>query len=900
MSPFKHLNMLLCGEMHYFRVPRGLWEDRLLKIKRAGLNCLNTYFAWNYHEVEPGVFDFSGEKDVDAYLSKAEELGLKIIARVGPYICSEWDNGGHPDWLLSRELVPRSLDSSYWPYAERWLRVILPIIVKHQEPNGGVSIVQLENEYFWGDAPMHMRLAELARQVGVTAKLYTNVNRYVRNTIYTDALDLYPNPWDLNSVISSIKDLLETQGGKPKILEYEGGWFSTINRPLPTSRGSFPPDWTRILLATALAYGSDVVSFYMFHGGTNFGYWTGRWITTTYDYEASIREWGELSERYYKVKLITPLAEFIDGSETESESYDNGRLLVIRRKGDLRLRFYINNTETEWIDGNVKVPARGVKVIPSNLNVKGVMVTETNLSLLTVKDGDVILYGNTGDEFIIRLKGGSVKSCLGIDQRTEGESIILSGKVPSELSGCIIEGKGNVRVLVLSELFASRTWIMNDYYVPSNVYLIRDGNYNSLLIEAKEGVNVLYLPFKSSKGKYIPELDLTRIELNVNVEQPNVSITQVTKGTVGIRPILKISNVKSLEELGLFKHGLYIYDTRLSTSNLIGLITHDYATVINNGRVIASGFIYIKANASAGDLRIIAESTGHPNDGAIPFFTGLQSPVLVNYTGSIKVDSWEYGIIDLSSRLKPGIATNYSHTMVINREVRENLPKVKWVKNVSDLGKPSNAVIYYRSRVHLDEARHIVLRISKTEWWAAMVVFINGEEVYRGHGDDPFETTIYGGLRSGDVDIVIALLRYGIRDISPTPGNVEVDLWGSAINDYGLSIMELGDAKDAVTLPLTISEPSTIKLKFNVNKPSDINAPLHVELSGRIHALIYLNGRLIGRYYPGGSQSMFYLPEPYLSNENELIILATPAESNATVNVMFKPYTVTKIINITL
>ncbi|MGC8601524.1 MAG: beta-galactosidase [Thermoprotei archaeon] len=88
--------MYLCGEIHYFRVPRELWDDRLLKLKRAGLNCLSTYFAWNYHEIEPGIFDFSGEKDVDTYLTQAERLGLKIAARVGPYICSEWDNGGAP------------------------------------------------------------------------------------------------------------------------------------------------------------------------------------------------------------------------------------------------------------------------------------------------------------------------------------------------------------------------------------------------------------------------------------------------------------------------------------------------------------------------------------------------------------------------------------------------------------------------------------------------------------------------------------------------------------------------------------------------------------------------------------------------------------------------------------
>jgi beta-galactosidase len=88
--------MLLCGEVHYFRVPRGLWRDRLVKLKAAGLNCVTTYFAWNYHEVEPGLFDVRGEKDFAAYIEEAASLGLKVVARPGPYICSEWDNSGFP------------------------------------------------------------------------------------------------------------------------------------------------------------------------------------------------------------------------------------------------------------------------------------------------------------------------------------------------------------------------------------------------------------------------------------------------------------------------------------------------------------------------------------------------------------------------------------------------------------------------------------------------------------------------------------------------------------------------------------------------------------------------------------------------------------------------------------
>mgnify|MGYP001772759428 CR=1 FL=1 len=893
--------MLLCGEVHYFRVPRGLWGDRLLKVKRAGLNCVNTYFAWNYHEEEPGVFNFSGEKDVDAYLTEAERLGLRIIARVGPYICSEWDNGGHPDWLISRGLIPRSLDQSYWPYAERWLMAILPYIVKHQEPNGGVAIVQLENEYFWGDVPYHIKLADLARGLGVKVPLYTNVNRYARNTMYIDALDLYPSPWDLDSVVNSIRDLLETQGPPPKILEYEGGWFSVIYRPLPTSRGSFPPQWTRMLLATALAYGSDVVSFYMFHGGTNFGYWTGRWITTTYDYEASIREWGELSERYYNVKLLTPLAELIDGSVAESESYSNGRLLVVRRKGDLRLKFYINNTDSEWVDGDVKVKARGVKVIPVNLQVKGALIKEANLSLLGIFNGDVLLYGDVGEEFTVRISNASAKSCIGVSSSVEGGDLVLRGRVPSELAGCLIEGRGTFRLLILSEQYASRTWSLDKYYVVSNIYLVRDGDFGKVTIEAKDGLNIAYVPFKSSSGKYIPELDMTRVEIPVNVDEPQISVLRALQGNANIRHVTHVRGIRPLEELGIFKHGIYEYGFRVDEGGLAGFVVHDYAVVVNNGVVKSSGFIYVKANVEPGELKVIAESTGHPNDGQLPFFTGLQSPLLLNLTKTITVDSWEYGILDLSNRVKPGIASNYSHTMVANREIREYLPQVKWVKSVNDLGKPSNAVVYYRARVNVGEGGYLVVRVTKAEDWTVMAVFINGEEVYRGHGDGPFETTVYAGFRKGDVELVIAVLRYGIRSIPEKPGNVQIDVWGRAIDEADLAILEPGSATEITQLQgIKLSEPRTYRIEFTVKKPTDVNSPIYLNIRGDALTLIYLNGMLIGRYYPSGPQEKYYLPEPYLRDVNEVTLVAIPSKQDSSINISFGYYFKTRIIDVNL
>ena len=94
--------LLTSGSLHYFRVPRDLWRDRLEKAKSFGLNCIQTYVAWNVHEPHEEEYRFDGDADLSAFFSLCEELGLYVIARPGPYICAEWDFGGFPAWLLTK------------------------------------------------------------------------------------------------------------------------------------------------------------------------------------------------------------------------------------------------------------------------------------------------------------------------------------------------------------------------------------------------------------------------------------------------------------------------------------------------------------------------------------------------------------------------------------------------------------------------------------------------------------------------------------------------------------------------------------------------------------------------------------------------------------------------------
>lgn len=114
-APFRYVS----GSVHYARVPRPAWRDRLLRLYMAGLNAVQVYVPWNYHEPQPGVYDFSGDRDVEAFLDLAAELGLLVILRPGPYICAEWEMGGLPAWLLWKaDIILRSSDPG--PVAAGW------------------------------------------------------------------------------------------------------------------------------------------------------------------------------------------------------------------------------------------------------------------------------------------------------------------------------------------------------------------------------------------------------------------------------------------------------------------------------------------------------------------------------------------------------------------------------------------------------------------------------------------------------------------------------------------------------------------------------------------------------------------------------------------------------------
>ncbi|KAL6091201.1 hypothetical protein STEG23_025744, partial [Scotinomys teguina] len=296
------------------------------------------YVPWNFHEPQPGRYEFSGDHDVEYFIHLTHKLGLLVILRPGPYICAEWDMGGLPAWLLEKESIAlRSSDPDYLAAVDKWLTVLLPKMKPLLYQNGGPIItVQVENEYgsyFACDYDYLRFLAHRFRyHLGNDVLLFTTDGASEKFLRCGTLQGLYATV-DFGAGKNVTEAFLIQRKFEPKgpliNSEFYTGWLDHWGEPHSTVK-------TEIVAASLydlLARGASV-NLYMFIGGTNFAYWNGAcvhvylWVSmyvearnnpkcqpsgantpyaaqpTSYDYDAPLSEAGDLTEKYFALRNV--------------------------------------------------------------------------------------------------------------------------------------------------------------------------------------------------------------------------------------------------------------------------------------------------------------------------------------------------------------------------------------------------------------------------------------------------------------------------------------------------------------------------------------------------------------------------------------------------------------------
>ncbi|XP_031714542.1 beta-galactosidase-1-like protein [Anarrhichthys ocellatus] len=310
-KPFQYIS----GSIHYSRIPQYYWKDRLVKMYMTGLNAIQVYVPWNFHEAVQGVQNFKGDRDLEHFLDLANQTGLLVILRPGPYICAEWEMGGLPAWLLQKpNIILRSADTDYVQEVSNWLAVLLPKMKPWLYINGGnIITVQVENEYgsyFACDYNYMRHLRTLFRFfLGEDTVLFTTDGNTDKEMKCGTLEGLYATV-DFGTDTNITKAFSRQRRFEPRgplvNSEFYTGWldhWGDQHAVVDAQKVS------RVLQEMLIMRAN--VNMYMFEGGTNFGYWNGadhdtrfRSVVTSYDYDAPLSEAGDPTEKLLAIRDV--------------------------------------------------------------------------------------------------------------------------------------------------------------------------------------------------------------------------------------------------------------------------------------------------------------------------------------------------------------------------------------------------------------------------------------------------------------------------------------------------------------------------------------------------------------------------------------------------------------------
>lgn len=434
-----HRIPIYSGEVEYWRLPSpSLYRDVLEKLKANGFNTVTIYFDWGYHSPNKETYDFKDVRNIDKLLETAQQVGLYVIARPGPYINAETDAGGFPGWMMGEKNHARSSEAGYSKDYESWMSHIDPIIAKHQITNGGnVILYQIENEYWGHDTKYMQNIINKAHHDGINVLTFHNdpggpwkhwSSGEGAPDIY--AYDSYPglgSDWPRWYKFS----FPHSQGWAAKspifVAELGGGWFDPWNgQGYDKVRQQRNAAQQNIIDKAVIGEGGKMINYYMMYGGTNWGYLAFPGVYSSYDYGAAIHEdriFGKKMALQKKIAYMMDAVEPLAGADNDYNDVlsTNKNIHLMRLYNpETKTQFYVvrhentastsNDTFTLPIKNgsftkNVKMNLNGQdsKILPVNYQFgdNENLVYSTNeifTEFSNGKDDALVLYAGKGDQ----------------------------------------------------------------------------------------------------------------------------------------------------------------------------------------------------------------------------------------------------------------------------------------------------------------------------------------------------------------------------------------------------------------------------------------------------------------------------------------------------------------------
>lgn len=324
---------IISGEMHYARIPHQYWRHRMKMLKAMGLNTVATYVFWNFHEPEPGKWDFSGDRDLAEYIRIAGEEGLMVILRPGPYVCAEWEFGGYPWWLQNVEGMELRRDNEpFLKYTKMYLERLYKEVGKLQVTQGGpIIMIQGENEFGSyvaqrKDIPLEEHRAYNAKIIRQLKEVGFDVPMFTSDGSWLFEGGCVPGALPTANGESNIENLKKVvnryNGGQGPymVAEFYPGWLAHWCEPHPKVKASAIARQTEKYLQNDVSF-----NYYMVHGGTNFGFTSGANYDkkhdiqpdlTSYDYDAPISEAGWVTPKFDSIRNV--IKKYVDAPLPEA------------------------------------------------------------------------------------------------------------------------------------------------------------------------------------------------------------------------------------------------------------------------------------------------------------------------------------------------------------------------------------------------------------------------------------------------------------------------------------------------------------------------------------------------------------------------------------------------------